>query len=363
MGLIIDGVATPMLVHTVKGRDDTGSIAMINTDVLDSASLMAGAQPQRDGNWLGGTLKFTVREGSRDHTRLRVAASITGAAAVVEGPLGKSKRASWLYSIRKSYADWLIRKLDPEFGSTLGFIDMQSRFAFDLTSRQQLQFLAVAGDADYLQSNTSLANGLHTANARSLVGSLVWRYARPTFQWSERVSSAYSDFKNFGLVGQNQGDGHTTQSIWRGDALWITNKSLTLEAGHQIEGTHDQRAHARVLERDVQRRPPAQRRQIRRRPHALLHLDAGNGHVALGRDRRRGSRRIRPHHQWTARGALATRRPPAQHAREGACGRRSARAVPDLYQTFYAPTPLVPERATSWDLGVDVSSHRTSPRA
>ena len=27
MGIVIDGVATPMLVHTVKGRDDTGSVA------------------------------------------------------------------------------------------------------------------------------------------------------------------------------------------------------------------------------------------------------------------------------------------------------------------------------------------------
>ncbi|MBP8274082.1 MAG: TonB-dependent receptor [Acidobacteria bacterium] len=354
MGLIIDGVATPMLVHTVKGRDDTGSIAMINTDVLDSASLMAGAQPQRDGNWLGGTLKFTVREGSRDRTQLRVAASITGAAAVVEGPLGKSKRASWLYSIRKSYADWLIRKLDPEFGSTLGFIDMQSKFAFDLTSRQQLQFLAVAGDADYLQSNTSLANGLHTANARSLVGSLVWRYARPTFQWSERVSSAYSDFKNFGLVGQNQGDGHTTQSIWRGDALWITNKSLTLEAGHQIEGTHDQRAlreYSSVTSSTVRLRSEDKYGGDRTLYSAWTQATATSRWGAIIAGARAVSDRSTKRPQvapWLlADLPLGTR----AKLRAGVDLRVQ---YADLYQTFYAPTPLVPERATSWDLGVDV---------
>lgn len=241
MGTVIDGVATPLLVHTVKGRSDTGSVAMINTDVLDSAALLAGAQPQRDGNWLGGTLKFTVREGSRDRTQLRIAASDTGASFVVEGPLGKSHKGSWLYSLRRSYADWLIRKLDPTFGSTLGFYDTQSKFAYDLTKRQQVQFLVIGGNANYFQSNTSAANGLHTANTKSIVGSVVWKYTRPTFQLSQRVSSAYSDFKNFGLFGQDQGDGNTRSLIWRTDALWAARPGLSFEAGAYRENTHDQR--------------------------------------------------------------------------------------------------------------------------
>lgn len=241
MGTVIDGVATPLLVHTVKGRSDTGSVAMINTDVLDSAALLAGAQPQRDGNWLGGTLKFTVREGSRDRKQLHIAASDTGASFVVEGPLGKSRKGSWLYSLRKSYADWLIRKLDPTFGSTLGFYDSQSKFAYDLTSHQQVQFLAIGGSAHYFQQNTSAANGLHTAGTRSIVGSLVWKYTRPSFQLSQRVSNAYSDFKNFGLFGQNQGDGNTRSLIWRTDSIWNARSWASLEAGAHRETTNDQR--------------------------------------------------------------------------------------------------------------------------
>lgn len=354
MGLIIDGVATPMLVHTVKGRDDTGSIAMLNTDVLDSASLMAGAQPQRDGNWLGGTLKFTVREGSRDRTQLRVAASITGAAAVIEGPLTRSRRGSWLYSIRKSYADWLIRKLDPEFGSTLGFIDMQSKFAFDLTSRQQLQFLAIAGSADYFQQNTSLANGLRTANARSLVGSLAWRYTRPTFQLSHRLSNAYSDFKNYGLVGQNQGDGHTTQLIWRSDALWIALPSLTFEAGGQAETTHDQRAlreYSTVTSSTVRLRSEDKYGGDRSLYSGWAQASARTRVGTLVAGARAITDQTHRAPRW-APWVLADLLLGARAKIRAGVDQRAQYA--DLSQTFYAPTPLIPERATSWDLGLDL---------
>lgn len=354
MGLVIDGVATPMLVHTVKGRDDTGSVAMINTDVLDSATLLVGAQPQRDGNWMGGTLKFTMREGSRDRRQVRIAASDTGAAGVIEGPLGKSRRGSWLYSVRKSYADWLIRKLDPTFGSTLGFIDMQTKFAYNLTSRQQLQFMAIGGNADYFQNNTSVANGLRTANARSLVGSVVWRYIRPTFQLSQRVSSAYSDFKNFGLLGQNQGDGHTTALIWRTDALWVASPAFTVEGGAQRQTDHDQRIlreYTAVNTSTVRLRSEDRYGgdQILASAWSMVTAKNARGSIVVGARAIGRSTSTTPDiAPWLLGDVRVTSR---LQVRAGIDQRIQ---FADVYQTFYAPTGLTPERATSFDLGVDI---------
>jgi len=353
MGTVIDNVATPMLVHTVKGHDDTGSVAMINTDVLDSVSLMAGAQPQRDGNWLGGTLKFTVREGSRDRRQMRIAASDTGAAAVFEGPLGRSRRGSWLYSIRKSYAGWLIRKIDPNFGSTLGFIDMQSKSAYDLTSRQQLQFLVIAGDAEYLQNNTGLANGLQTADTRSIVSSLVWRYARPSFQLSQRVSNAYSEFRNLGRVGQNQGDGHTSQLIGRTDLLWIASARLTAEAGAQAEATHDQRIlrdYTAVTTTTVKLRSEDQYVAGRTLTSAWAQVTtkAQAGALIAGARAVTHGASARPYPAWWL---LADANAGARVQLRAGLARNVQ--YPDLNQTSYAPSPLVPERATSYDLSAE----------
>lgn len=355
MGIVIDDVATPLLVHEVRGHDDTGSVAMINTDILDSVSLMAGAQPQRDGNWLGGQLKFTVREGSRDRTQVRLAASDTGANAVVEGPLGRSHRGSWLFSARKSYAAWLIRKIDPGFGATLGFYDLQSKWVYDLTSRQQLQFLAIGGDAEYFQQNSSTANGLHVANSRSLVGSLVWRYLRPTVQLSQRVSAAYSDFLNSGLLGQNQGDGDTRSIIARTDLKWTISPSVTADAGLQREDTHDQRVlrtYTLVNSTTVTLRSTDKYGGDRALTSAFAQVTAKTPFGALvGGARAIGDSPSRaPYGSWWMLGDIPVG---AQFTLRAGVGKSVQ--YPDLYHTFYAApsVTLVPERATLYDVSAE----------
>src|SRR6185503_6301852 len=46
IGLAIDGVASPFLSHTVQGADETGSIGIINSDLLESVALFNGSYPQ-----------------------------------------------------------------------------------------------------------------------------------------------------------------------------------------------------------------------------------------------------------------------------------------------------------------------------
>jgi len=235
VGVVIDGTASPLLVHAVRGADDTGSIAMINTDILARGALLSGPHARVHGDWLGATLEFDVREGSRDRAALRGAVSGTSASAVVEGPIGRAKRGSWLVSIRKSYIDWLIRRLDPEIDSTIGFTDAQAKVVYDLTPRQQLQFTAVAGTATYLEDETSLANGLLRATSRSALGSIAWRYARESFVLTQRVSFIDSDFRNRGRVGQELARGTNQTRIWRADVVVPVGGAWTIEGGARRE--------------------------------------------------------------------------------------------------------------------------------
>lgn len=238
VGIVIDDTATPLLLHTVRNTNDTGSVAMINTDVLERASLLAGPHPQRHGDWLGATLQFDLRNGSRDRSQLRGAVSGTSASVVLEGPLGAAKRASWIASLRRSYVDWLIRKIDPNIDSTLGFSDAQGKVVYDLTNRQQIQFVSIGGDATYRDENTGLANGLHTANSKSALGSAAWRYTRNSALFSQRLSFIGSRFKDLGLVGQELGTGYARGVVWRGDAAWFPSKTWSLDAGAKSEWQH-----------------------------------------------------------------------------------------------------------------------------
>ncbi|HUP41165.1 MAG TPA: carboxypeptidase regulatory-like domain-containing protein [Vicinamibacterales bacterium] len=145
MNFTFEGITTPLLVHTVQGVQDTGSIAMVNGDVLNEIALAAGSYPQRYGNHTGAELNFLMREGSRDRLRGQFRPSITDTSMVLEGPLGASKSGSWLLSARKSYLGAVIKRIDPENTFAFGFHDVQLKLVRDLTSAHQVQFALTVG--------------------------------------------------------------------------------------------------------------------------------------------------------------------------------------------------------------------------
>lgn len=234
VGLVVDNVATPLLFHAVRGAQDTGSIAMINTDILSRASLSTGARASRDGDWLGATLSFDVREGSRDRPAVRVAVSGTNTSSVVEGPIGSQKRGSWLVSLRKSYVGWLVRKLDPEIGSTVGFADAQGKIGYDLTTRQHVEGLVLGGNMVYSKPSASGANDIQRASSTSLLTSVGWRYVGPRAVLRQRLSVVANRFRNRGMFFQEQAAGDTRDIVWRGD-ITLPLRSWTFDGGLQAE--------------------------------------------------------------------------------------------------------------------------------
>ena len=234
-GFVVDGTPTPLLFHSVQGVADTGSIAMLNTDVVGRGALVVGPHAERDGDWVGPTLDFDIRAGSRDRSTVRAAVSGTAASAVLEGPLGASRRGSWLVSIRRSYIDWLIRKVAPETDGTFGFTDMHNKAVYDLTSRQQLDVLVIGGDATFHEEQTSPTNGLLRAHSRGGLGLVGWRFARPGLVLSERVSVAGNQFRDYGQSQQELSRGSSRSIVWRNDATVVLNPSWTIDAGTKGE--------------------------------------------------------------------------------------------------------------------------------
>lgn len=237
VGLVIDDTPSPLLLHAVRGRDDTGSLAMVNADLLERASLLSGPHTQRHGEWIGATLEFGLRSGSRDRAHVRGTVSGTSAAIVLEGPLGQSGRGTWLFSVRKSYVDWLIRKLDPDIISTIGFTDAQGKFTRDLGRRQQLQLVLTGGEAIYREPETSVANGLHKAVSIGGLASLAWMYTGDALTLRQRVSLTTSRFTNTGLRGQALGRGESTMAMWRGDVSRAIGTRWLVDAGAQATET------------------------------------------------------------------------------------------------------------------------------
>src|SRR5438445_6178423 len=82
MNFIFEGISTLFLLHTIQQSYDSGSVAMVNGDVLDEVSLSNGSYPQRYGNRIGAELEFHMREGSRERVQSHVSVSAIDASAV-----------------------------------------------------------------------------------------------------------------------------------------------------------------------------------------------------------------------------------------------------------------------------------------
>ena len=176
IGVTLDGIPSSLLVHTVRNVDDGGSLAMVNSDVLDGVSLVAGSYPQRYGDRTGAHVDFRTREGSRDRTQTRLSVSAINASLVAEGPLGRERRASWLLTIRKSYLDWLIRRIDPEVTGTFGFVDGQGKVVVDLSPRHAFTVSFVAGRSRYDERQEDPeVNSLEVGRHRSVLASAALR--------------------------------------------------------------------------------------------------------------------------------------------------------------------------------------------
>jgi hypothetical protein len=233
-----DGVSSDFLLHAVRQVEDGGSVAMINGDILEGATLLSGSYPQRYGNRLGAELDFRVREGSRDRAQTRVNVSGTDASVVAEGPLGGTKSGSWLFSARKSYLELLLRQIREEgdnFG--FGFSDIQSKVSYDLSRAHRLDVMFVAGrsrlDQETLPNEVNeLADG---RNSSQFVNT-AWRYTpSPSFALTQHVALGFNQFSNTNGAGFDLGYGGGRDITWRGDFVARASAPVTVEGGGQFQ--------------------------------------------------------------------------------------------------------------------------------
>jgi len=247
IGISIDGVDSPLLFHTVRGVQDTGTLGLINSDILESASLLAGPHPQRLNSHLGSRLDFTTRDGSRERLTVRAMLSASASSTVWEGPLGSGKKASWLFAARKSYIDWLLAKVDSTTDTAFGFTDAQAKLVFDLTPHQSLRVSVIGGHSSLRELDEPPdANTLDPATNDTVIGNLQWRYTPSArFSTSQQVYFLNSDYRNRVFDGRTREEGSDRDLTWRGSASWNPRSAHLVEFGAQAQSLNARRVDRR----------------------------------------------------------------------------------------------------------------------
>jgi hypothetical protein len=174
IGIVVDGIATPWLQHTVYGRSDLGSVAMFGSDSLDTATLQAGAYPRVYDDTLGAQLELNLREGSRTATRLTGTVGGMTTAVTGEGPIGSGARGSWIAGIRDSYRSWPPRP-HATANSGFGFADLHIKLVYDVSPTQQINVTGLGGQST-LDTIDELPTGpLATGTEGAALFNVGWR--------------------------------------------------------------------------------------------------------------------------------------------------------------------------------------------
>ena len=260
VGVTLDGVPSPLLLHTVHGVTDSGSLAMINSDILDSVTLLSGSYPQRYGNRTGATIDFRTREGSRDRPHVRLAASAINASGVAEGPIGKGRRGSWLISARKSYLDWLVQRIDPGITGTFGFVDAHGKFAYDLSPAHTLHTNVVVGRSRFHEREREYGlNSLDVGLNRAVLINTSLRSAlSPSMVVTQRVYGVSGRFRNLNPLGEEIAHGDDRDLSYRVELTNSLGGGLLLESGAHLQWLKGD-ALERTFDDDRRVRPVVQR--------------------------------------------------------------------------------------------------------
>ena len=234
VGLVLDEVKSRLLVHTVRGVEQTGSVALLNADLLDAATLTPGAGPQRFGNTVGAELGIRTRAGRADGFHGRAMASAIAATGAIEGPV-VSDRVTFIAGARRSYASWIVRKIDPDVSGTFEFTDAQAKVDARLTTRLSLSAGVMAGTSAYDErGRRTSANALDLGENDTAMGSLAWQ-AQLGSHWivRQRVAAISSRYRNENPDALPLDNGTEHEWLARSIVEWAPAPSVSVDAAVQ----------------------------------------------------------------------------------------------------------------------------------
>jgi len=239
IGLYLDDVLLHVPFHTLQGEAATGSMTLFNGDMVDTLALHAAAPPVRFHDRTAGALEVRTREGSRTAPSFRVTASASNAGVMAEGPLGRSRRGSWMASARKSYFQYIIRRTaTSEPTLAFGFQDVQGKLTYDLGRAHQVSLGLIEGasDLDRTRSRARLGvNSVMLADNHVTLANLGWRYTpQARFLASSRAAWMRERYENLSREELPIAGGYYGEWVWTGNATWFWRQNAPLDLGGSL---------------------------------------------------------------------------------------------------------------------------------
>ncbi|MFA6469148.1 MAG: TonB-dependent receptor, partial [Bacteroidota bacterium] len=140
----LDGIEIPNINHFPTQGATGGPIGMVNVDLIEEVNFYAGGFFPTYGDKLSSILDLKLREGNRRNFDGQFDLNIAGFGGVAEGPVGEN--GSYLFSVRRSYLDYVIKMFDIGTSVVPRYGDLQGKLSFDLSPTHKISFITLNGD-------------------------------------------------------------------------------------------------------------------------------------------------------------------------------------------------------------------------
>ncbi|HYP04926.1 MAG TPA: carboxypeptidase regulatory-like domain-containing protein [Bryobacteraceae bacterium] len=242
IGLYIDDVLVHMPFHSIANEGDA-SLSMLNGEMVSDMLLLPIAFPARYSDRTAGILELRTREGSRLKRSIRVVSGVAATSVLAEAPFAGGK-GTWIASARKSYLQYLLKRLNTENGLLIGYMDVQARLGYSLTDRQQVSLYVLDGVTDLdrtTRRQQSGVNALIEAKNRSTLTKASWQYT-PVSKFVLTATGAWLRERFHSINRESRPIDYGAYGEWIGNgrASWQMSTALSFEGGWSTRRMRDE---------------------------------------------------------------------------------------------------------------------------
>ena len=136
-------------------------------------------------------------------------------------------------SVRRSYLDYLIRRIDPDAAFVFGFVDTQAKVSYDLSPRHKVSMTTIVGRGAFKEGDPDIeVDEIRAAVSRAWLISAAWRYLpNNRLAITQRLYSTGLRFDNENRDGAPLDAARSSEFGWRADASLSLTPRLLVEFG------------------------------------------------------------------------------------------------------------------------------------
>lgn len=178
----IDEIEVPTINHFQTQGSSGGTNSMINSDQLNSVDFYSGAFPVNKPNALSSVFNFNLMDGHAEKPKFRFAIGASEAALSGNGSAGN--KSDYVFSIRRSYLEFLFSALELPFLPT--FNDYQVKWKTRINEKNEIKIISI-GAYDQFKLNT----GIKSPDAEQ---EYILNNIPESKQWNYAIGGVYKHF-------------------------------------------------------------------------------------------------------------------------------------------------------------------------